>query len=85
MSLGQTYDERRQYDRAHAAYREAVRLNPRDPLAFFNAGLAFKKLKSYPEAIEMLRRAAELDPKNRMVLRQLAAVSAMELVRGTAN
>jgi hypothetical protein len=41
-------------------------------------------LKAYPQAGQMLKRAAELAPVDRDVMHQLAAVRALELVHGPA-
>jgi tetratricopeptide (TPR) repeat protein len=42
--------------------KEAVRLNPRLPEAYFQLGLVYDERKSYADEVEVLRRAVQLSP-----------------------
>jgi tetratricopeptide (TPR) repeat protein len=80
LSLGQTQQERRQYGQALEAYQRAIATAPHDSRPYLQAGLALKDGKNYLAAETMLRRAAELAPKDVSIRRQLAAVVALNLV-----
>jgi hypothetical protein len=47
--------------------------------------VALKNLKSIPEAVIALERAVALDPKNLEATKQLAVVSAMNLVQASTK
>jgi superkiller protein 3 len=85
LEQGRVHEERREFRRALEAYRKAIELDGRCMQAYYRSGLVLKQLKSYPQAGQMLKRAAELAPIDREVLHQLAAVRALELVHGPAT
>lgn len=60
--IGAVYTERRQYDRAIASYREAIRLQPRYAEAYSNLGAACNELGHHSAAIDAYTLALELDP-----------------------
>ncbi len=69
-----------QYDRALEMYKHAIEVSPKSAQNYTRAGVALKNLKSIPEAVVALERAVVLDPKNLEATKQLAVVSAMNLV-----
>jgi cytochrome c-type biogenesis protein CcmH/NrfG len=58
-------------------YQTALRNNPEDFAPYFGAGMIYKRLKQYPEAVEMFREAVKLEPNNTEAYKQLAATSAL--------
>lgn len=62
MGLGVAYERAGRLEGSAVAFREAVRLDPRDATAQFNLGLAAQKLGRHEEAIEGLSRAVALKP-----------------------
>ncbi|MFN0103644.1 MAG: tetratricopeptide repeat protein [Bryobacteraceae bacterium] len=59
------------YAEAGAAYREALKRSPNDPLALAGLGMALNGTGLYLEAITPLTKAVEADPRNAAVLREL--------------
>jgi cytochrome c-type biogenesis protein CcmH/NrfG len=49
---------------AEAAYREAIRLDPKYAMAHANLGSVLLDKNEYPEAIKEIATAYQLDPKN---------------------
>ncbi len=82
FELGRVYEDRQEGGPALAAYERAIELNPGCGRAHLRAGLLLKDLKEYSRAARMLRHAADLTPGDPHILRQLAAVRALELVHG---
>ncbi|OGO70762.1 MAG: hypothetical protein A2Z37_16165 [Chloroflexi bacterium RBG_19FT_COMBO_62_14] len=82
VEIGRLHEDRRELKRALDAYERAIDLDPTNADAHFRAGLVLKGLKAYQQSGAMLKRAAELNPRNPDVLHQLAAVRALELVHG---
>jgi tetratricopeptide (TPR) repeat protein len=82
VETGKVYEDRREYSRALDSYRKAIALDAGALEAFYRAGVLLRSLKSYKNAGELLKRAAELAPVDQDVLHQLAAVRALELVHG---
>jgi tetratricopeptide (TPR) repeat protein len=58
-------------------YRAALHHDPESFAPYFGAGMTYKKLKQYPEAVEMFRQAVKLEPHNSEAYKQLAATSAL--------
>jgi tetratricopeptide (TPR) repeat protein len=52
-----------QFPEAEAAARQAVRLDPTDPEAFFRLGLALMEQHRLPQAVNALRKSIELRPE----------------------
>jgi tetratricopeptide (TPR) repeat protein len=44
--------------------QEAIRLNPRIPEAYFQLGLAYEQQKAYAKALQAMRQAVQLAPRN---------------------
>ena len=84
-TLGNLFVARKQFDRAYKAYSNSIKLIPKNANLYFNAGLALKQLKDYSEAMLMFRKSVDIDPNNVSAHRQLAAVSALELISGDAT
>ncbi len=79
---GLVYEQRKEYDRALEAYQQAVKLAPNASENFTRAGVVLKQLKAYPESAQALERAVALDPRNVEATKQLAVVSALNLMYG---
>lgn len=58
----QMYDEAGQYDKAIAAARKIIEINPKNELAVFNLGIMFLKLQRTDEAVQAFRDALALKP-----------------------
>jgi len=69
---GSRFREAGQYHRAEEAYRKALSLNPSSADAQYGLGLALSGQGRLAQAIDHLNTAAELDPDNANVLRDLA-------------
>jgi tetratricopeptide (TPR) repeat protein len=80
IELGLTQEERRQFGPALETYKKAISMYPSDPKPYYQAGLLLKSSRDYPGAESMLRKAAERDPDNVDIHRQLAALVALNLV-----
>ena len=52
------------YDDAIEAYRQALRINPKDANAWYNLGIAYANLKRYNDAIEAYRQALRINPED---------------------
>ncbi len=60
---GSSFDKRREYDRAIAAYNQAITLNPNYIQAYNNRGNAWGKKGEYDRAIADFNQAIRLDPR----------------------
>jgi tetratricopeptide (TPR) repeat protein len=60
---GEAYGNKRDYDRAIAAYGEAIRLDPKYALAFTNRGLVYRLKGDLDHAVADANEAIRLDPK----------------------
>ena len=79
--IGLVFDQRRQFDRALEMYQMAIAAAPKSSANYTRAGVAYRNLKSYAEAVGALEKAVTLDGKNLEATKQLAVVSAMNLVQ----
>jgi tetratricopeptide (TPR) repeat protein len=61
-NLGNAYALAGRMDDAMEQYRNAIRLRPEHPLAYFNLGFTLVHLSRFVEAIDPLRKAVELRP-----------------------
>ena len=61
---GNAFRALRQYKKALADYRIAVRLDPKSPIPYNNRGIAYRDLNQYKKAIANFNAALRLDPKN---------------------
>lgn len=55
--------QKRQYDRAEMAYREAIRHHPEPARVLISLGDLYLTLESYDQALEAYRQALEVDPQ----------------------
>lgn len=62
--ISRAYYDLQQYEPAQTAYREAMRLDPKEPVYPANLGLAFSDSGDYAGAISAYDKAVELAPKN---------------------
>lgn len=82
LELGKIQQESRQHLQALETYKKAILIEPNNPQPYLQAGLTLKGCRDYQGAENMIRRAAELAPRDRMIHRQLAALIALNLVHG---
>lgn len=61
---GNEYFKAGDYDKAELEYREAVKLEPKSPVAYNNLGVILVERKKYDEAVEVLEKAIAQDPRN---------------------
>jgi tetratricopeptide (TPR) repeat protein len=80
LELGLTQEERRQFGPALETYKKAISSYPADSRPYYQAAQLLKSGRDYPAAETMLRKAAERDPDNVEIHRQLAALVALNLV-----
>ncbi len=70
------YEERREHRKSLRLYLKLVELRS-EADDCFRAGMAYKRLKAYPEALDMFRRATHLSPNHTEALKQVAVVTAI--------
>ena len=63
-----------QFTEAVAAYRQAIRLEPDYPQAYYEMGLAYAGLKQYPDAVKAFKEAARLQPEMGLIYENLGVV-----------
>jgi predicted O-linked N-acetylglucosamine transferase (SPINDLY family) len=71
-NLGQAYRAAKRFDAAEAAFRDAIRLDPRSHVAYDNLGLLLEDTGRPAHAAESFERATALAPGNADVLAHLA-------------
>jgi tetratricopeptide (TPR) repeat protein len=71
-AVGRAAMLRRDWDRAEAAFREALRVAPQEPVYQSNLAVALERRGRRREAMHHFRRAVETDPGNATARRQLA-------------
>jgi len=86
-SRGVAYRDKGDYDRAIADYNEAIRLDPKNSIAYGNRGNVYKDKGDYDRAIADYNEAIRLDPKNFKVYlnRGLANLYAGSLAKALAD
>jgi len=62
ISVGFSFAEKNEYNKAIKSYDKALKLNPDDFYAWYYKGNAFYKLNQYNEAIKCFNKASELNP-----------------------
>ncbi|MGQ0604335.1 MAG: tetratricopeptide repeat protein [Anaerolineales bacterium] len=82
--IGLVFEGRKQFDRALEMYELAIQHAPRNAANHTRAGVALKQLKDYAGSVHALEKAVALDPKNLEATRQLAAVTALNIIHGQA-
>src|SRR5258705_1635032 len=60
--LGNSYVYARQFGSGVDAYKEAIRIDPDDPVAHLQLGVAYDYLNQYEQAVEEYKRAINLNP-----------------------
>jgi tetratricopeptide (TPR) repeat protein len=80
IELGKTYQERRDLERAIDAFQKGSHANQTDPRPYYHAGLALKDCKDYSGAEMMLKEAKKYAPDDVNIIRQLGAVTALNLI-----
>jgi len=71
-NIGNAYADLGQYDKAAAAFENALRLDASLVKADFNLALAYGKMKRYDDAAVILKRLLLRDPQNTLLLSTLA-------------
>lgn len=71
LEAGNLYFARRQFDRAAAAYRDAIRLQPEQPSAHHNLGAVLLAQDAKVQALAALQKAAELGSQTAETYRAL--------------
>ncbi len=59
---GEGYSKKKSWGLAVAAYRQAIKLEPKFPEAWNNMGYCYRRLKQYDQALEAYRQALALKP-----------------------
>jgi tetratricopeptide (TPR) repeat protein len=80
IELGKTYQERRDLERAIDTFQKGSQANQSDPRPYYYAGLALKDRKDYSGAEMMLKQAKKYAPDDVNIIRQLGAVTALNLI-----
>ena len=55
---------KKDYREAIGRYKDVIKINPDDDLAFYNMGIAYGELGDYTQAIECCKKALEIKPDN---------------------
>jgi tetratricopeptide (TPR) repeat protein len=71
---GDAYRKTNQHDRAIQEYNEAIRLAPKEALAYFNRGLAYEALGHDVNALVDFTAAVKLNPKSSALFERRATV-----------
>jgi len=79
--LGEAYRDAQRLDRAVPAYREATRLEPEFPQAWFELGAACAHIADREEALASLGRLEKLDPALADELKKRIEASSMRPTR----
>jgi tetratricopeptide (TPR) repeat protein len=79
--LGEAYRDAQRLDRAVPAYREATRLEPEFPQAWFELGAACARIADREEALASLERLEKLDPALADELKKRIEASSMRPTR----
>ena len=62
QSLGQVYNDMKEYDRAVMHFKHAIEINPGYQSAYVGLTLAYWHLEKYQEALQAIDKYLELDP-----------------------
>ncbi len=80
IELGKTYQDRKEHQQASKVYAQGLLIFPESAKLHYLSGMAFKECKDYKNAEIMLRKAAQIEPGDALIRRQLAGVVALNLV-----
>ena len=83
LKLGRIFHDRREFTKALQIYNQAMKVAPTNATPFLESATIFKEIKDYVNAELMLRKAADLEPKELSIHRQLGALVALNLVHNT--
>ncbi|RKX69761.1 hypothetical protein DRP53_07205 [candidate division WOR-3 bacterium] len=75
LELGQSYLLNRQYSEAINKFKEALKINPRDPELYYHLGLAYEGAGEFEEAKKMYLNVLELDKNNDAAERRLRQIT----------
>ena len=75
MNQGHSAAWDQSWDQAAEFYQQALLVNPHDPSALNNLGLAFLELQRYPEALQAYSQAAILAPENPISFLKIGQIS----------
>jgi tetratricopeptide (TPR) repeat protein len=81
LEIGKAFSDRREFHKALAAYQKAIEVDENDYRAYYLAAMVMRDGKDYPGAENMLRKAAQLNPDDVNIRRQLGAIVALNLVQ----
>lgn len=67
IDLGAVYCELEQYDEAAAQLMKALKINPRNTLAYYDLAMVLDRKGDRPKAVGLLRKARELQPEDPLI------------------
>jgi tetratricopeptide (TPR) repeat protein len=71
---GNSAYDKKDYDQALAEFSEAIRLDPKDPIAYRNRGLLWQNKKEYDKALDDYNHAIQLDSNHASAYRHRANI-----------
>jgi len=69
--LGRVYVDLSDFDRAQETFKKAIAKFPKESVFWFELGQLHNRRKEFPEAIECLNKALQMDPENRVYITTL--------------
>ncbi len=72
QNLGIAYHRKKDLENALSCYREVIRLNPSNYVAYLNVGAVYTLQRNHTEAIENYRKALQIAPESKEALLNLA-------------
>ncbi|HID31789.1 MAG TPA: tetratricopeptide repeat protein [bacterium (Candidatus Stahlbacteria)] len=79
LELGQSYLLNRQYREAICKFKEALKINPRDPELYYHLGLAYEGAGDIEEAKKMYHSVLTLDKNNDAAERRLRQITSQKM------
>ena len=73
--LGGVYRGLNRYNDAIEAYRQALRIDPKDAIGWLSLGDTYYRLERYNDAIEAYRQALRIDPEDASAWKSLGDVT----------
>jgi cellulose synthase operon protein C len=80
QGMAHAYLAQHDLESAVAAFEDAIDKHPKAAEVYFDAGMAYKKLRDYGRAASMFKKATRLAPGSAAAYTQLAAVSALHFL-----